>query len=430
MTKVHTIFLAVLFFYCLFGGIQSQVFAADNVDCEDVGVSGILIDPIEFEEGTVDEVYVQFNSSNIAAEGYKVKVFDNSVCFGWACMSYVAEETIPASGWKQNTGDVLTFNFVSDKAVTADDWGSASSDEHSIYLYKESNTNVDAWCRLGKYTINRAGYSCTENIRMSQERTAIVNGVEEPATCYINDSTSCVQKDTPTLFSVKGAKGTGGNFVERIYVAYTGAANYYYEDYAWKKGSFEWEDSFSIGDKSVYIKSSEFGPKFDGFNCGGFDFQVKEVCPAEQCETTNTSTGPGATTVGKDSFSLCKQISEDQVDARGLSLRDQCLECTGGSLEDEKDGGVWTAIGCIQRDPTSIIERLIRVGLGLSGGVALITFLAAGFIFSTSQGDPKEYGKAKEMMTASIVGLIFIIFSITILQFIGYSILKIPGFGG
>ncbi len=65
----------------------------------------------------------------------------------------------------------------------------------------------------------------------------------------------------------------------------------------------------------------------------------------------------------------------------------------------------------------------------MSGGVALLTFLAAGFIFSTSQGDPKAYGKAKEMMTAAIVGILFVIFSITILQFIGYEILKIPGFG-
>jgi len=126
-------------------------------------------------------------------------------------------------------------------------------------------------------------------------------------------------------------------------------------------------------------------------------------------------------------YSLCKQIpAGPQFDQQ----REDCYSCTGGDEEKEENKGVWTAIGCIKRDPQSIMQRLISVGLGMSGGVALLTFLAAGFIFSTSQGDPKAYGKAKEMMTASIVGILFVIFSVTLLQFIGYEILKIPGFGG
>ncbi len=133
----------------------------------------------------------------------------------------------------------------------------------------------------------------------------------------------------------------------------------------------------------------------------------------------------GSRPVGPEEFSLCKQIPEDQTEQRKL-----CMECTGGELGEEGDEGVWTAIGCIKRDPQSILQRFITVGLGMAGGVALITFLAAGFIFSTSQGDPKAYGKAKEMMTSSLIGLLFIIFSVTLLQFIGYEILKIPGFGG
>ncbi len=130
-------------------------------------------------------------------------------------------------------------------------------------------------------------------------------------------------------------------------------------------------------------------------------------------------------TPGVDTFSLCDQIPE-QFEEQKTS----CKICTEGEGENEANKGVWTAIGCIKREPQAIMQRLITVGLGISGGVALLTFLAAGFIFSTSQGDPKAYGKAKEMMTAAIVGIIFVIFSVTILQFIGYEVLKIPGFGG
>jgi hypothetical protein len=133
----------------------------------------------------------------------------------------------------------------------------------------------------------------------------------------------------------------------------------------------------------------------------------------------------GAISLDPDEFSLCKQIPEEQV-----KQRNDCLACTGGTEDNEGNEGVWTAIGCIKRDPQAIIETLVTVGLSIGGGFALITFLAAGFIYSTSQGSPEKVKNAKEMMTASVVGILFIIFSVTILQFIGWSILKIPGFGG
>jgi hypothetical protein len=67
--------------------------------------------------------------------------------------------------------------------------------------------------------------------------------------------------------------------------------------------------------------------------------------------------------------------------------------------------------------------------LGIAGGVALLTILSAAFLFSISQGDPKRTGQAKEMMTAAVIGLLFVIFSVTILQFLGVTVLHLPGFG-
>ena len=72
----------------------------------------------------------------------------------------------------------------------------------------------------------------------------------------------------------------------------------------------------------------------------------------------------------------------------------------------------------------------MRLGLTMGGGVALLMILGSGFILSTSAGDPKRTGEAKEMLVAAITGLIFVIFSVAILQFIGFSVLQIPGFGG
>lgn len=118
-------------------------------------------------------------------------------------------------------------------------------------------------------------------------------------------------------------------------------------------------------------------------------------------------------------YRLCDQIPNP-------SLQAQCETCAGGPFGRD---GVWTAIGCINRDPKSIIKSLMQIGIGMGGGVALLSTLAGGFILSTSQGDPTKANQAKEIITNSIIGLLFIIFSVVILQFIGVRILNIPGFG-
>ncbi|MDQ5950808.1 MAG: hypothetical protein QG639_84, partial [Patescibacteria group bacterium] len=127
--------------------------------------------------------------------------------------------------------------------------------------------------------------------------------------------------------------------------------------------------------------------------------------------------------IGESTFLLCQQILD-------TSLRAECEDCA--KLEgsgDLQQGGVWTAVGCISRNPVHITERLIQVGLGMGGGVALIMTLAGSFILTTSQGDPQKANTAKEMITNSVIGLLFVIFSVVILQFIGVTILRIPGFG-
>ena len=130
------------------------------------------------------------------------------------------------------------------------------------------------------------------------------------------------------------------------------------------------------------------------------------------------------------SYKVCDQIPDNVLTADGQSAKNACYECIGGDPNNPGSEGIWTAVGCIKSDPTKLIQALIRLGLGVAGGVALLSLLAGGFMFSVSEGDPKRVGQAKELIVASLSGLLFIIFSVTLLQFVGWSILKIPGFGG
>lgn len=121
--------------------------------------------------------------------------------------------------------------------------------------------------------------------------------------------------------------------------------------------------------------------------------------------------------VAPEDFGLCEQIPSDKTE---LILR--CQNCFAA-------GGIWTAIGCVPKDPENTVSVIIRMGLIFGGAIVLIMILAGSFMLSTSQGDPKKTQEAKELITSAIIGLLFIIFSITILQFIGASVIRIPGFG-
>lgn len=87
-----------------------------------------------------------------------------------------------------------------------------------------------------------------------------------------------------------------------------------------------------------------------------------------------------------------------------------------------------TGIGTISATPSDFIKNLFAIVLSIAGGVAVLTFIYAGYIYMTSQGNPERLQHAQELLTAAFVGLLFTIFSLVILQTIGVDILHIPGF--
>lgn len=104
----------------------------------------------------------------------------------------------------------------------------------------------------------------------------------------------------------------------------------------------------------------------------------------------------------------------------------------GGNSKCEscmKDGkGAWTAFGCIKTDPSSFIGDVLRIGIGIGGGVAFLLILFGGFQILTSAGNPEQLTAGRELVTSAITGLLLIIFSIFLLRLIGYNIFGIPGF--
>jgi hypothetical protein len=89
-----------------------------------------------------------------------------------------------------------------------------------------------------------------------------------------------------------------------------------------------------------------------------------------------------------------------------------------------------SAFGGFSTDPEGFIQKIFAILLSVSGGIALLLIIKAGYQLMTAQGNPEKLNNAREQLVAAIVGLVFLIFSFVFLQLIGFDILKVPGFKG
>lgn len=65
---------------------------------------------------------------------------------------------------------------------------------------------------------------------------------------------------------------------------------------------------------------------------------------------------------------------------------------------------------------------------GISGAISLVIMLAATIQIMTGGDNAEQVKKGKELFTGAVTGLIFIIFSVTLLKIIAGDIIKLPGF--
>lgn len=86
-----------------------------------------------------------------------------------------------------------------------------------------------------------------------------------------------------------------------------------------------------------------------------------------------------------------------------------------------------TALGPFDAEG-SFIQRILNIGFGIAGGIAFLLILYGGFQIIISAGNPEKLNEGREIVTAAIVGLLFVLFSVFILRFIGVNVFQLPGF--
>lgn len=89
-----------------------------------------------------------------------------------------------------------------------------------------------------------------------------------------------------------------------------------------------------------------------------------------------------------------------------------------------------TALGIkISTEPMAFVADLFSIVLMIGGIAAVVFIIQAGYTVLTSAGNKEKVAYAREQITSAIMGLIFIILSVAILEFIGVDLLHIPGLG-
>lgn len=107
-------------------------------------------------------------------------------------------------------------------------------------------------------------------------------------------------------------------------------------------------------------------------------------------------------------------------------------ECTSaGGIpcgNDPKNPGFVTAIGCIHTSPAGFVKDFLKFIIGISGGLAFLMMILGAFQMLTSAGNPETLQAGRDRLQSAIIGLLFVIFAVLLMQIIGVGILNIPGF--
>lgn len=93
--------------------------------------------------------------------------------------------------------------------------------------------------------------------------------------------------------------------------------------------------------------------------------------------------------------------------------------------------GIATAIGCIHTNPVQFVKDFMTFLIAIGGGFAFLLMLLGAFEMLTSAGNPESLNNGRSRLTNAVIGLLFVIFAVLLMQIIGVDILfkGLPGFG-
>lgn len=157
---------------------------------------------------------------------------------------------------------------------------------------------------------------------------------------------------------------------------------------------------------------------------------LRSKIPGQGCEfSEGTHTIQVKKIVNNNESDQCQDPVEYTV-IKGSPPKPKSLPSLSGGLDcPGETNAIKTAIGCIHTNPADLVADVLKFAIGIGGGLAFLMMLLGAFQMLTSAGNPETLAAGKDRLTSAVIGLLFVIFAVLLLQIIGMDILGIPGFG-
>jgi hypothetical protein len=131
---------------------------------------------------------------------------------------------------------------------------------------------------------------------------------------------------------------------------------------------------------------------------------------------------------------LYPAASDDPTTGQTLQISEQ--GAAGHVGPTPKPGSYFTMIGCISTgdftNPSAtggFIKPILNIIFSVAGGIAFLYILYGAFQIATSQNDPEKLNYGKRLIMGAVIGLVFTLSSLFIINLVGGDLLKIPGIG-
>ena len=131
-----------------------------------------------------------------------------------------------------------------------------------------------------------------------------------------------------------------------------------------------------------------------------------------------------------------KCLYEDTIGFSATENKTLEIDATTNNPPTPYPGHMYTMIGCLSTNLTDFTQQgaagnivnyiLNRLIFPLSGGIALLYLIYGAFLIMTSQADAERLNQGKRVVTGSIIGLVFVLFTVFLVNIVAYVILKIP----
>jgi len=143
-----------------------------------------------------------------------------------------------------------------------------------------------------------------------------------------------------------------------------------------------------------------------------------------QCRSSPPLCDAGLNPISSGATCICSKSTSMPPSPHSASSPQLCPVGTN------PEGGIMTALGCIPtKDTTQFVGWILGSAIKIAGGIAFLLIIFGAIKVLTSSGNPEAVKAGQEMITSALMGLLFIIFSLFLLELIGVKILQIPGFG-